>query len=156
MEICRALQAYGCSTGHWEEPHAHWGFAGRGFEEPSPIKHLEKLLRSKEACRWMQPAVISPFSGSNLTPSRWAREASHPASGRWHLGTWLVGTVVRGWQLDLMITDVLSNLNDSTILWFFSAKYGVPMWAPNMQMSEGWIQGLALQTRYFRSASPEE
>ena len=31
--------------------------------------------------------------------------------------------VVLGWLLDLMILEVFSNLNDSTILWFLKALY---------------------------------
>lgn len=33
----------------------------------------------------------------------------------WHLGTWVVGTVVMGQQMDLMILQVFFNLNDFMI-----------------------------------------
>ena len=38
----------------------------------------------------------------------------------WHWGTWLRGQVGIGWQLDLVILGVFSNLNDSMVLWFYS------------------------------------
>ena len=33
----------------------------------------------------------------------------------WYLGTWLVGSMLEAGQLDLMILEVFSNLNDSMI-----------------------------------------
>ena len=34
----------------------------------------------------------------------------------WYISS--IGMVVSGWWLDLMILEVFSNLNDSTILWY--------------------------------------
>lgn len=37
----------------------------------------------------------------------------------WYLGTRLVGMVEMAWQLNLMISELFSNLTDSTVLRFW-------------------------------------
>ena len=40
------------------------------------------------------------------------------------LGHGLAGMVVMGWQMDLVISEVFSNLNDSVVLWVYD--WGIP------------------------------
>jgi len=64
-------------------------------------------------------------------------------------GHGLAGIVLLGWQLDFMILEVISNLNDSIILWFYDRSVYVSIWEwrqwCNLQKWNTGIQGFSFQ-----------
>ena len=52
------------------------------------------------------------------------------------LGHGLVGVVMLGWQLDLMILEVFSNLNDSVMLWFHDLDFWWRLTPHSLHMSK--------------------
>ena len=59
----------------------------------------------------------------------------------WHWGTWAVGTVRVGWQLDLVILEVFSDLNDTMTVWVYDFIHGMissQWWQSLHPRSWGW------------------